>query len=186
MGKVLHASYSGYFPYCLVDFYQDPYPQFGAVSLETAMKFFWVLRKFTLSGTYLAGEYPYTTQNFSLTFKSSAEKEEDLVCNPAWQIESSSNVADVQGWFESGGTEIYKYGSLYVPYFYFTGFYVDSQGGGFIVQNLNTLGQFDPLFVFEGIQMFGVNGNATNFQMIPNEYWSYDGTWNTQTGQRLT
>lgn len=187
MGKVLHASKSGWFPFCLYDFIPgDIIKRYNAVSLETAMKNYWVLRQFTISGSYLAGEYPYTIQSFSMTLKSGAEKEGDLVCNPSWQVANAYNLTDINGsWWDTSVNSIFKYGKLIVPDYAIGANFVNSQGGGFILQTIDA-SDYPESFPFEGMTLFGVSGNASNFSITPTAYWSYDGTWNPQTGQRLT
>jgi len=70
MAKVLHASYSGYFPSCLLEI-----PDRATQSLEDAMEIYWKVKSWTLTFT---GEYfdPVTR-----TFTRDAPDETYLVCN---------------------------------------------------------------------------------------------------------
>jgi len=100
MGKVLHASKSGYFPRCLVDTPALPRDSNYIIGgIEEAMTPFWRVRKWeiSVSGTLVA---PGTEWTFSGTpneiFGNPAvEKEEDLVCfnsQDKYYIEFSSGL----------------------------------------------------------------------------------------------
>lgn len=75
MGKVLHASYSGYFPSCL-----QVSNEFAIFTLEEAMEIYWQVRAWTIAGTYTNqfGE----SSSFSQTFTSTLADESRLVCLP--------------------------------------------------------------------------------------------------------
>jgi len=75
MAKVLHASYSGYFPSCL-----QVSNEFAVFTLEEAMEIYWKVKAWTIAGTYTNqfGE----SSSFSQTFTSTLADESRLVCLP--------------------------------------------------------------------------------------------------------
>ena len=75
MAKVLHASYSGYFPSCL-----QVSNEFAIFTLEEAMEIYWRVKAWTIAGTYVNrfGE----SSPFSQTFTSTLADETRLVCLP--------------------------------------------------------------------------------------------------------
>lgn len=75
MAKVLHASYSGYFPSCL-----QVSDEFGIFTLEKAMEIYWRVKAWTISGTYV-NQFD-EIYDFSQTFTSSLADETRLVCLP--------------------------------------------------------------------------------------------------------
>lgn len=97
MGKVVHASYSGYFPFCIKERTTEsigsgtPYPI--GLSLENLMRFFWIINEFSIgipSKNYVTpvnfknGEI--SSWNYDLeqqiVFRNGFENEEDHVCYP--------------------------------------------------------------------------------------------------------
>lgn len=177
MGEVLHASHSGWFPFCLPSFDPTGYVNFTAASKDVVMKSFWVLKSFTISGSYL--DLNLNPRNFSVTLETSAEQEEGLVCAPSWVVKSSSNVNNFNGsWYD--GSNFYQYNESIVPDYGISGLFEDAGGGGFALTSLDASG-YPETFSFEGMTLFGVGG----FSITPNEYWSYEGTWDTETGELL-
>jgi len=91
MGKVLHASYSGYFPTCILKSGTPEFPVSG--SLEEIMSFYWRVRKFNV--TFSGDGVLQSTQTIEMTGtfdlirtyyvrdEEPAEifSEEELVCN---------------------------------------------------------------------------------------------------------
>lgn len=179
MGKVLHASKSGWFPFCLPSFDPTGLVNFTSASKEIVMKSFWVLRNFTLSGSYI--DLNLNPRQFSITLGSGATKEENIVCNPSWEVKSYSNVNSIVGTWYDSSHYFYNYNNLIVPDYSISGLFDGAGGGGFALKTLDGSG-YSETFSFEGMTLFGVGG----FSITPNAYWSYDGTWNPQTGQRLT
>ena len=179
MGKVLHASKSGYFPFCLPEF-QDEVTQFTTASVAIAMKSFWVLRSFSITGTYNG---PSSVLDFSIVLSSSATKEEEIICNPIWEISSFSSLNSIVGsWY--GGGQFYKYGDLVIPNYEIFALYDEGQGAGFAVTSQTSSG-YEETFSFEGMTFYGTSGGALSFLITPISYWSYDGTYDTSTGNPL-
>jgi len=75
MAKVLHASYSGYFPSCL-----QVSDEFAIFTLEEAMEIYWRVKAWTISGTYI--NYIGESSSFFQTFTSTLADESRLVCLP--------------------------------------------------------------------------------------------------------
>ena len=75
MAKVLHASYSGYFPSCL-----HLSETLAIFTLEEAMEIYWRVKAWTISGTYV--NFIGESSSFSQTFTSTLGNESRLVCLP--------------------------------------------------------------------------------------------------------
>lgn len=180
MGKVLHASKSGYFPFCLPEF-QDEVTQFTTASVAVAMKSFWVLRSFSVTGTYNGPSS--SVLDFSIVLSNTASKEEEIVCNPMWEVSSSSSLVDIVGsWYDGG--QFYKYGNLIIPNYRISALYDQGQGSGFVIISQSSSG-YTETFSFEGMTFYGESGGALSFLITPISYWSYDGTYDTSTGNPL-
>jgi hypothetical protein len=180
MGKVLHASKSGYFPFCLPEF-QDDVTQFTTASVAVVMKSFWVLRSFSITGTYNG---PNSVLDFSIVLSNTASKEEEIVCNPTWEVSSSSSLVDIVGSWYDGGGGFYKYGNSIIPNYRISALYEQGQGGGFVIISQTSSG-YEETFSFEGMTFYGESGGALSFLITPISYWSYDGTYDTATGNAL-
>lgn len=75
MAKVLHASYSGYFPSCL-----QVNSASSVFTLEEAMTIYWRAKAWTIAGTY-SNQFGESSA-FSQTFTSTLADETHLVCLP--------------------------------------------------------------------------------------------------------
>jgi len=183
MGKVLHASKSGYFPFCLPE-WDNQSPQFTTASLSVVMKSFWVLRSFSITGSYNGPSS--SVLDFSIVLSSSATTEEEIVCNPNWEVTSSSSLVEIEGsWYLVGqGGQFYRYGNLIIPAYGISALYEQGQGAGFAIFSQSSSG-YTETFNFENMTFYGGSGDALSFSITPISYWSYDGTWNTSTGERL-
>jgi hypothetical protein len=192
MGKVLHASGSGYFPYCLRN-----YPAEGVIigpyqplpmSLNAAMRVFWRIKRFRFYGTYTLDPFGrQEVRNWEMIFERNAESEENLVCNPDYNYVGGENI-------EEGGAFVLEpftvQGSQYIPDGFFGGDFVEGaqeQGISFA-----TFGDNDPqiAYNFEGIvfYMTGFENTYYEFRTLNHEileYWSYGGTYDTSTGLPL-
>jgi hypothetical protein len=187
MGKVLHASQSGYFPYCITPYQESEFfPFVSTSSLDDAMRLFWRIRKIRFYGTY-EPTFPFEgTRNWQMVVESAADSEEKLVCNPGWVIKDQENlVNDGAGGLNSvfSFEEVTSFGEGYVVRLSFGGFFQDTfgpEGWGFE----NPAQEFRPDSIsFEGIQMRGETAGTFNYEI--QEYWSYGGTYDTTTGQPL-
>jgi hypothetical protein len=188
MGKVLHASYSGYFPYCIQPYSPNQFePFFSTSSLENAMRLFWRIRKIRFYGTYQTDLDPPETRNFDIVFASAAGSEEELVCgNPGYVVESSTNII-TEGFFSPSFTleEITSHSGGYVVRLSWSAAFVDTSGPtGFSAANPTAQPASPPplgTINFEGVQMNGEN--IPSYEIT--EFWSYGGTYDTATGLPL-
>ena len=110
MAKVLHASYSGYFPSCL-----QVSDELAIFTLEEAMEIYWKVKAWTISGTYINrfGE----SSPFSQTFTSTLADETHLVCPvrnyfPYFETDFTPNTNDTY-FNRSSGFYINFAGNLY-------------------------------------------------------------------------
>lgn len=175
-----HVTSIGEFPFC-VTAYPGGYVNHTTGSLDVVMKSYWVLRKFSISGTYLDGAS--VTQSFSITLKNPSSSEDQIVCDPAWVVDTSSNLNTINGsWYSNNS--FYKDGSLIVPDYSISALYQNGGGSGFSIVSLDASG-YPQTFLFEGMTFYGTDGGALTFTLTPIEYWSYGGTYNTSTGAKL-
>jgi hypothetical protein len=189
MGKVLHASDSGYFPFCIADGAPEDCPW----TLEKAMQTYWRVRTWTFSASGIVrdnldpGTFPFSSTITGIT--SELTLEEDLVCGE--NIFSFFGGLRYEAFIDFNG-QVKTSGGLY-----------DSGLNGFVLDYTT-----DPLeFAFNAnfssafsISILGANipismvysssvgsftvisGSAT---LTPTLWWSYGGTYDTSTGQRL-
>jgi len=181
MGKVLSAQGSGYFPFCLPE-WDNQFSQFTTASLSVVMKSFWVLRSFSITGTYNGPSS--SVLNFSIVLSNSATTEQEIVCNPNWEVISSSSLEEIEGSWYSGDT-FYRYGNLIIPAYRISALYQQGQGAGFAIFSQSSSG-YTETFNFENMIFYGGRGDALSFLITPISYWSYGGIWNTSTGEPLT
>jgi len=187
MGKVLHASQSGYFPYCIIPYQESEFfPLVSTTSLINAMRLFWRIRKIRFYGTY-EPTFPFEgTRNWQMVVESVADSEEKLVCNPlpGWIIKDQENLVNDEVLFSTFQFEdVTSLGESYVVRLSFGGFFQDTfgpEGWGF-----NNPSQAEPQgsIDFEGVQMWGETAGTFNYEI--QEYWSYGGTYDTTTGEPL-
>ena len=187
MGKVVHASQSGYFPYCIIPYQPSEFfPLVSTTPLSNAMRLFWRIRKIRFYGTYEPTPPFYGTRNWQMVVESAADSEEKLVCNPGWIIKDQENLVNDGGvssafQFE----EVTSLGESYVVRLSFGGFFQDTfgpEGWGFSNPSpTESIGSID----FEGVQMWGGGFASSTFNYEIQEYWSYGGTYDTTTGLPL-
>jgi hypothetical protein len=86
MGKVIHASYSGYFPTCIISGTPTPSQEYLSLTLEQAMALFWRVRTWEAkaSGSFrdnvLEANIEYTSGSFADMIPSiEIEEEKNLV-----------------------------------------------------------------------------------------------------------
>jgi hypothetical protein len=185
MAKVLHASYSGYFPYCLIPYQPSEFsPLVSTTSLDNAMRLFWRIRKIRFYGTY-EPTFPFEgTRNWQMVVVSAADKEEKLVCNPGWNIIDQENLVNDGGVFSEFSFEnVTSLGEGYVVRLRFGGFFQDTFGPAGWVFNNPSLNESIGSIDFEGVQMWGESAGTFNYEI--QEYWSYGETYDTLTGLPL-
>lgn len=183
MGRVLHASYSGYFPYCIIPYDDSPFlPLFSISSLDVAMRLFWRVRKIRFYGTYEPTPPLTGTRNYELVWSSAADTEEGLVCNPGWTLISSQGTRESYFIIE----DVTSYQDQYVVRLSFLGEFDDTFGpDAFSFSNPSIIDPNYSSINFEGVTMWGIvpDGATFNYEIL--EYWSYGGIYNTETGELL-
>lgn len=196
MGRVLHASYSGYFPFCLNEIpesYRSAFSNISTTSLENAMRIFWRIKKFRIYGRF-AETSTEEIKDWEMVVESTANEERDIVCfrgEENWKVVSYLNLlAGGEGPNIFGPRFIFSYpiytlNKEYVVQLIIDGYFSGTQGpGGFVYRNPSYFVNFDRTFNFEGVTLYGFNaGLEMKYEIL--EYWSYDGTWNTKTGAKL-
>jgi len=213
MGRVLHASASGYFPTCI----QAQLPSIAdlqarysgtASSIELMMALYWRVREWEV--TYQSQEDGGGTVTATGIYGFDTSTEEGLVCAPQF-IEKSflSNI----GFFQEHSFSIF---SLFPNLFYsvtsldnnnsfnyaFQTLYYgadDGSEGGFIYSG-HIASELGPEAIEEtrGLQIAGtgiapfkitklpdIANNYAQFTITPKNYWSYGGLYNEATGQLL-
>jgi len=203
MGKVYHASYSGYFPFCIQDALSagistgDGTARPLGMSLENAMKLYWRIKKIKLE-TPRSGVVGYA--------ESTKAEEEELVCEPnpisGFAEDSSDNVGGPNTHLRSaaisvnGSGPIYKTDDLYFPEFSieFIDDAYDSEGNISISGVFSTIdpGTYNSTSIFNFLGLGNVTlylrdsvGSPQIGNISIEEYWSYGGTYNTTTGLPL-
>ena len=176
MGKVLHASRSGYFPSCL-----SQNSTFATQSLTDAMEIYWKVRswKVTISG-YVTGEAVFT---------STASDETGLVCESNFVPFIANEVL-----FSLSEPLVDSYSNPQ-KYAMVPGFAVYCQFVDFPEQSVNVSSQFTDIggnfvevgtFSFYGksYKLFSGEGMEEGLSglVVPESYWSYGGTYDTATG----
>jgi hypothetical protein len=221
MGKVLHASASGYFPFCITDgeppLTSDFYLE---LTLEQIMAIFWRVKTWEgkTSGSYIYTPYPGAPEDELVTFSPNSfetmstnyyvENEENLVCgitNPPNAPNAPNLERDIVVVFSrTDGSDpgpyptklswglnfqpLYRNNSLY---------YLESQINavgiaGNVVVNYNNykVGTYKIAFLEYNItgniyQFYESTGGSVSLEIRAKEYWSYGGTYNTETGKPL-
>ena len=176
MAKVLHASYSGYFPYCILPYQESVFfPFVSRVSLTQAMSLFWRVKKMRISGTYIA---PYVgapneeTRDWEMIAESAANDESKLVCNPGFIITSSLNIVN-QPFLPSFGFdgEVESFGEDFVVRFSVGGYFADTFEEGFSYTNPAQSGT--KTLSIQGTTLTGEDaGTGTQLEVL--EYWQFN------------
>jgi hypothetical protein len=202
MGKVLHASASGYFPFCIEEA-PEPTEEGSVVgsgtthplgmSLENAMKLYWRIKKIKL-----------TTPRASATAlaESTKQSEKFLVCTPNPIAGTASyftteifRFTDISVFFQT--PFIYKYNDLYYPNFSLS--FIDQEidpvgptitNGQFFTNKIEIDYSVYSTYNFLGLgevdlYAFNIIGSPELGSVEVDEYWSYGGTYNTSTGLPL-
>jgi len=203
MGKVLHASYSGYFPTCIIDGTPTPPEEYLSLTLEEAMALFWRVRTWEARASGLIADaatsanIEYTSNSYSeMTPSIVIEEEKNLVCKGSetffFSRDATATITPNGGTpYNIDGTINFQYifssikkaGSTYYP--------------SFTISSINSLtsfytskiGTYKITYLGEDIvgDLFGTDGSSGNaiIEVRAKEYWSYGGTYDTITGQPL-
>jgi hypothetical protein len=202
MGKVLHASKSGYFPYCIQESADSRYAIF---SLQDLMKIYWRVRTWTFSasGTRLNAndqEVPFSTSlgNIQSGFEGDEglvahTTEEQLVCGSGFFLNQEEDFT----YARIGITNpVKKVGDLYGG--------VDGRVGDneenveYVFRAIPVTTQVEvssTISIFGGTFFIGAfsTGEVVSEPLLslnlatltPTLWWSYGGTYNPSTGARL-
>jgi len=209
MGKILFPKY---FPTCPTDGSEYVVPGYTAVitaTLAETMKSFWRPRKIKVSGSYTQfSEGPrecVIPANFELIIKSPYGSEEEMICEPVlnWVVASSNNIENIDDCFNWGGNPFY-YGDPLNSFYTFNAFEIipaygpdpQSCNAGVLIKQLYLVesngGPYDwvPIDIV-GVQYqmatyvneFGFGYVGASVEVL--EWWSFGGTYNTETGNPL-
>ena len=211
MGKVLHASGSGYFPFCITERGSVPTEDQGGtyypigLTLEQAISLFWRVKNWTFQDPFTPVSPIFSLNTTRPNFPPAAN-EEDIVCvngyrydNVFGEPDAFSQIIDFElfsGQQIPASLILLKIGNLYYPRLFFSGqFFVVSTGEGAGASTLYG-SSFAPYEVGSFvINFWGYSISIklySSFSYLPysaslnaNEYWSYGGTYNTSTGFSL-
>ena len=203
MGKVLHASGSGYFPTCIQE---ASSPDHCPWTLEKAMQTYWRVRtwKFEISGLEsLAGD-PEDFSPFSGTIdnitsgnfedKSNYNSEKQLVCSNDFFFNTVDDFIfavirfgnpEKSNDLYTSGINGYMYDEGYVYEFRVYPEYPQNEPGVNNSGTITVLGATLPLFVYIDDPEETITFADVVATLTPTLWWSYGGTYNTSTGAKL-
>ncbi len=194
MGRVLHASGSGYFPYCLnvPEFIQEYENNPGLIdvltlrgSLEAQMYFYWVVKEISVSWSGIDAQDEPFSKSFTIT--AGQPSEENTVCGRTFSTTDAEIIDD-------GGI-------IYVPpqFYDVLGLGENEYAGLFSFTFNEPTGRYGLRFglLFEPYEYYTMNlgkysfsiplnksdNEWTSFSVTATEWFSYGETWNTSTGQ---
>lgn len=192
MGKVLHASYSGHFPWCESETSIEPYALEGDSIAQIMIPFWRILEwQFTISYDFGDGlvveTETFVPEKFSSPFQT-ISKEEDFVC--AYAGVGRDGLAG-----SSGQIHYIKFGGNH--YQNFLGFDYFREGN-----DEQAPVSIDPNYSPSSVSVgtIGISGNgfafikslystsssySVNVTLVANQYWPYGGTYDIATGNRL-
>jgi len=207
MGKVLHASYSGYFPSCIGEERTQ-----GVLngSLEDLMYIYWRVKTWEIEsviGQLLVGDGPATwTFNQGVTPLGSinANTEEELVCGKTF-LQGASVSFEAETPPDPPSTISGDFGMFFTPTvsqnangLYQITFYIEfslastriffsSLPASFGADQGAQVGELTikPINIKTPIYGSGSITGTMNISVRATEWWSYGGTYNTQTGEPL-
>jgi len=199
MAKILHASGSGYFLDCIQESLDSKY---AIWSLEKAMQTYWRVRTWTFSasGTLRIYNFPQEGQNTDLPISTSLSgiqsgsifndlytSEDQLVCGGGF-YKNDPDTSDIFATidFEVGATKV---GNLYDSGMQGVIYDIDSAefvfGTNYNSWSVSVLGNDLPMDVNLFPSEFEQEIISMSATLTPTLWWSYDGMYNTSTGQRL-
>ena len=191
MGKVLHASGSGYFTGCIEESTDSVY---AVWPLEQAMQTYWRVRAWDFNANIVVRifDYPDEGENTDVPYttsvtdiRSNAEEEEELVCFNE---------------FFKAGVDLFFFPAKKVGDLYYSGLggFIDDGASGtefsFWVDNqtypspqfpISILGSTLDLTAFNYGEEQETEVISCTASLTPSEWWSYGGTYDTSTGEPL-
>lgn len=204
MGKVLHASYSGYFPKCIEESTDS---RFAVWPLEQAMQTYWRVRAWNFSANIIVRVYnfPEEGEDTDLPFaisitdiRSTVEEESTLVCNVNEFLKVVGRQSASCSFFPVMFVDQFykKVGDLY--YSGFEGSVEDEDSDIELsfsaINNTYPSAQFSLSILgstlamtadYHGNEGYESEVTSCTASLVPSEWWSYGGTYNTSTGARL-
>jgi len=200
MGKVLHASYSGYFPSCITEATREK----GIVegSIEDLMYIYWRVKTWELeniTGVFNTSPFNWQFDSSNIDLGSTtANTEERLVCGKNFvsnnyvffkvltgdPVEPEA-AGDFSIFFspivtKKQNEEVYQ--MTFIQDFFVTGSNRFSNNNTAVLPQCGTI-VIKPIGVT--VPIYGGAGGNLSIEISPVEWWSYGGTYDTQTGQPL-
>ena len=211
MGRVLHASYSGYFPFCIS---KDETIAVGpgtfypiAMRLKDIMLAFWRVKTWKITDNGSLSNFNFQPETESGDF---LLEEKDIVCNRGLYRtkiaresypEESQTIRGLNWLLCFASPEVIFRNNQYWPYLNFNMTHIrDSDDGNFEFLHgqssknftytekgdfVTILGYRIQLYVRSTKLAPNVENVNYSASLSPSVYWSYGGTWNTATGQPL-
>jgi len=199
MGEVLHASASGYFPACIQSAPTFKSDLVGG-SLEEIMELYWRVKAWRLDSVSGSVNFDYgggdvTTISYSASQQSlgyvDPATEENLVCDPFPFFSATANyLLNGSNYLLSVSLNGFNFNFLkenetYYMRFGFDMLFVTTQVTPYQVGSVTINGLSVPLYGYiDGAPPDNITGNISA-SISATEYWSYGGTYNTQTGAPL-
>jgi hypothetical protein len=205
MGKILHASESGYFPKCIEESADS---KFAVWPLEQAMQTYWRVREWEFNADIVARvfDFPEEGQDTDLPFTASvtsirsyAEDESTLVCNAnGFERNDSGKYADILFSPVAFGDQFYKKvgdlyysglggliddGSIETEFSFSAGDQTFSPTSQFTISILGSTLAITANYY--GEEPYETEVISCTASLVPSEWWSYGGTYNTSTGEPL-
>ena len=201
MGKVLHGAGSGYFPFCIQKADSVPTNASGgtyypvALSLNLVTALFWRVKKWTFADAFLGETSP------PCSMVGAPLSEEGLVCASAFSYADifygAAPGAESQMDFRmfTSSPRVLLVGNEYYPRLFFSGQYEDDTGffaNGLSLRdtgqpNLSGIFRINLIDTVISMDLYSELSEINFYiaDLTANEYWSYGGTYNTQTGAPL-
>jgi len=168
MAKVLHASYSGYFPSCLTE---DA--SLATQSLEDAMSIYWRVKSWTIT---ISGASPVSARTFTQT----APDESYLVCDNSGVVGDAFSPSDENNTFFLNGFYVNSYANptLYgvLPAFAIQQESAEYTSGGLVdfereVGSFSFFGKSYPLY---RVSEEDPEPPAASGVIVDSSYWPYE------------
>lgn len=222
MGKVLHASYSGYFPFCTEQGTPSSSKEYLSLTLLEAMTLFWRVKRWELKVNGELNVNDTTSGVEKITYDNeeffeceatgtSIATEEDFVCVQDADSFLFTTVGRLNELltFRSGLTILNTFQGSFILVFTTLDERIITNGSNFFVNffsgfgsgvttkdedrhpnNTTIVGSYSISFggFTKSGELFGPEGQFSgnmSLQIRVKEYWSYGGTYNTETGQPL-
>ena len=168
MAKVLHASYSGYFPSCLTEDSAQ-----ASQSLEDAMSIYWRVKSWTIT---ISGAFPISGRTFTQT----AADESYLVCDNSGGNGGGFSPSDEDNTFFLNGFYVNSYSSptLYgvLPAFAIKQGLIQYTSGGLVdfEREVGSFSFFGKSYILYRAEENEEHPPAASGVIVDSSYWLYD------------